>query len=859
MPERPLLKLPAPETIEPPRRGGGGPKVQTPTRQRQGERLDPKFDRIASVVADPAQLMQLRQNPEAIAPERAIVFEVAGSLLTFYEEAARIGFEYLADDDLEIAPDEDFLLARKPDEAISGRLYFAMPDLAALGQLVSLWQRYKTGRRMPDGFGVWTRLFGLLKDVRAWGPLDRLTADTVADWQEQLAEAPDEPIRFEVELWFRENGGTRQRAYAAFEDEVAALGGTLVHHATIPEIRYDAALVDLPAARIRELIANRTVTLARVNEIMYIRPQSMAAFPVDSEPVDDPAPSDPVQPAHLPPIAALLDGLPVQNHRRLQDRLIIDDPEALEPTYQVAARRHGTEMASLILHGDINRAEPPLARPLYVRPVMTPVPTLQGWDERTPNDRLVVDHIYRAVRRTKEGEAGEPATAPTVFLINLSMGDSSRPFAGRISPWARLLDHLAYRYRILFLVSAGNILDALSLPAFPNWSAFETASPDARERALYEALDAQKSTRTLLSPAEAMNVLTIGAAHRDAVPPGIPVASGMDAISSSDLPNPSSALGLGYRNVIKPDLLADGGREYVRASSTNPHLHVEPTRQAGRAFGLMAAVPDPRGNLSRTALTWGTSAATALTTRAAHLIFDAVMDQDGGSMLADTPPQYLPLIVKALLVHGSAWGERVTVLDELSGAGHYAKKDNVSRYVGHGVLDTTRILACTAERATLVGYGEIVPGSASRYRIPLPPSLERVVEPRSVTVTLAWLTPVNPRHQGYRMVALEAKPGGDKRFSLGIDRSEMQPHHRAVDRGTVYHDRREGKRAVPYVDGGDLMLRIAARETAGEFTRPVPYAVAVSIEVGIGSPIPVYDEVRAAVLARVRPPVAPRA
>ena len=360
------------------------------------------------------------------------------------------------------------------------------------------------------------------------------------------------------------------------------------------------------------LVANRTVTLARVNEIMYIRPQSMASFPVDAELGDDPAPPDPVEPPRLPPIAALFDGLPVQNHRRLQERLIVDDPEGLEPTYQVSARKHGTEMASLILHGDINRGEPPLTRPLYVRPVMTPVSTLHGWDERTPNDRLVVDHIYRAVRRAKEGEAGEPATAPTVFLINLSVGDPSRPFAGRMSPWARLLDHLAYQYHVLFLVSAGNILDTLSLPAFPNWTAFETASPRARERALYGALDAQKSSRTLLSPAEAMNVLTIGAAHRDSVPPGLPVASGMDAISSSDLPNLSSALGLGYRKVIKPDLLADGGREYVRFRSMNPHLHVEPARQAGDAFGLMAAAPDPLGNLSKTALTWGTSSPTLL-------------------------------------------------------------------------------------------------------------------------------------------------------------------------------------------------------------------------------------------------------
>ena len=857
MPERPLLKLPAPEPVEPPRRGGGGQRLQKPTRQRQGERLDPKFDRLARVAADPAEVVQLRQDPEAIAPERAIVFEVAGSLLTFYTEASRIGLEYLADDELDISPDGDFSVANKPDDSIAGRVYLAMPDLVALRQLVSLWERYKNRRRMADGFGIWTQLFGLLKDVRAWGPQDRLKPETLADWEEQLARAPDEPVRFEVELWYREDMNTRQRAQAVFERAVRELDGTIVYPATISEIRYHASLVDMPAARIRELIANPTVSLARVDEIMFIRPQSMASFPADSETDDDPALPQPVELVPLPPIAALLDGFPVQNHHRLQNRLIVDDPEGLEATYDVPARKHGTEMASLILHGDINRGDPPLAHPLYVRPVLTPIRTLHAWDERTPNDRLLVDHIYRAVRRIKEGEAGEPAAAPTVFLINLSLGDPSRPFAGPMSPWARLLDYLAYAYGVLFLVSAGNVHDTLSLPAFPNWGAFVAAPPESREQAVFEALNAQKATRTLLSPAEALNVLTIGAAHRDAVPPGVAMANGIDPISSPDLPNLSSALGLGYRKVIKPDLLADGGREYVRSSFANPHLHVEPARQTGRAFGLMAAAPDALGDLSKTALTWGTSAATALTTRAAHLVFDSLMDEDGGSMLAETPARYVPLIVKALLVHASAWGDHTTVLDQLSGGEHYPRKDNVTRFVGHGVIDASQVLACTAERATLVGYGDIVPGNANLCRIPLPPSLERVVEPRSVTVTLAWFAPINPRHQGYRMAALDAKPGGDKKFSLGVDRSRMQPHDKAIDRGTVYHDRRIGSRAVPYVDGGDLLLRIAARESAGEFTQPVPYAFAVSIEVGVGSNIPVYDEVRAAILAQVRPPVAP--
>ena len=244
---------------------------------------------------------------------------------------------------------------------------------------------------------------------------------------------------------------------------------------------------------------------------------------------------------------------------------------------------------------------------------------------------------------------------------------------------------------------------------------------------------------------------------------------------------------------------------------------------------MRAAAPDAAGgNRSKTTLTWGTSAATALTTRAGHLVFDALIDNADNAMLADTPPVYHPLIVKALLVHGSAWGEGAAVLESLSNGSHYAKKDNISRYIGYGVLDVSRIVACTAERATLVGYGELEPGSASVCRIPLPQGLEGEREPRSVTVTLAWFSPINPLHQGYRRVAMDAKPGEDSQYSLGVTRTKAQPHDKAIGRGTIFHDRRVGKRAVPYVDDGNMIVKISARNTAGEFEDSVPFALAGS-------------------------------
>ena len=115
-----------------------------------------------------------------------------------------------------------------------------------------------------------------------------------------------------------------------------------------------------------------------------------------------------------PPIVALLDGIPVQNHQLLDSRLDVDDPDNLEAMSVLSEREHGTAMASLILHGDRNLGEPPISRRLHLRPVMCPPGN--GNDEAPRRDRLLVDVIYRAIRRMKEGDGEGGATAPEVFL-----------------------------------------------------------------------------------------------------------------------------------------------------------------------------------------------------------------------------------------------------------------------------------------------------------------------------------------------------------------------------------------------------------------------------------------------------------
>lgn len=863
MTDYPLLPVPKPGRDKRPKGGGGGSSIQTPSRARQRERLGPAFQRLRDVFDQNRDPVALREDPLGIAPERALVFEVAGSIGDFSAAVARIdGLDFLADEELILEPDDDFGVIEKrkgrapgirDDKPIVGRLYMAMPDVQALRHLLSLWRRYEAGQDAPHGFAPWFEVFEHLHALRAWGPEDRVPDETIRYLEEELAaQGADGIVRVEVELWYASTAAKRRAVQASFSRAIAAAEGVIIDQAEIAEIGYVGRLVDLPAAEVQRLINREEVSLAICDDIMMVRPQSTVEFPVAAEPLDEEMLEPPEPERQLPPIAALFDAMPVQNHALLAGRLVLDDPDDFDAMSVVAERRHGTAMASLILHGDRNLGEEPLSRPVYFRPVL--YAPGGGGNERPLRDRLLLDVIYRAVLRMKAGDDEGEATGPAVFIVNLSLGDRNRPFTGPMSPWGRLLDYLANRFGILFLVSAGNVAEPLVVPDFAGLIEFENASTADREAAILRALAAQQAMRTLLSPAESLNVVTVGAWHED----GAPAVNGVAVFSPfADEPGPniSSALGLGHRKVVKPDIFMPGGRELVRVMASGGDGITLRVAQPGRLYGLRCAVPDARGDLTREGYSSGTSAATALATRAAHRIFEALSDPDNGNLLEDVDSAFYGVIVKAMLVHRAQWGSIGELLDQTwqpQGQGtHVVRRDGIARLLGYGRPAVHEAMECAVNRATMIGYGEIPAGEqAALYRIPLPPSLERVREPRALTVSLAWFSPVNVRHQAYRRAKLEVAPDSpEARF--GVKRVAGQPSDKAVPRGSLFHVRYAGERAVAFVDGNTLALRVFCREQGGALDQSIRYGLAVTIEAG--EAVHVYEEVRQGLGIRPRP------
>lgn len=545
------------------------------------------------------------------------------------------------------------------------------------------------------------------------------------------------------------------------------------------------------------------------------------------------------------PIIGLLDGLPLQNHPRLAGRISVDDPDGWEAEYPARDRIHGTAMASLILYGELDGPRVPLTRPIYVRPIMRPDPAdpRVPKQETTPNNELLIDLVHRSVKRIFEGDGTSPAAAPTVKVINLSVGDLLKPFDTELSPWARLLDWLSLKYQVLFVVSAGNLPAQLTLP-IPRGT-FSGLSAEERQRLAVSVLVADSVDRRLLTPGESINAITVGAVHSDSST-FVRVADRYDLFPDRGL-SPYSCIGHGFRRAVKPDILMPGGRVLYREKYTNnagiTELQIIST--SAEPGHRVAAPPGPDGNNTKCAR--GTSNATALATRAGAQAHSVIESLRAGN------PERLPerldaVLLKALLVHGAEWGDlEAQIISSRPEISDWRQRQSlVTRFIGYGLADIDRAITCTEQRATLVGTGELRDGEAIEFRVPLPPSINARMVKRRLTITLAWMSPVNPRHAKYRAARLWIKPpDGD----FGVYR--MNCDWQGVQRGTVQHEVLEGENAIAFSDGTDLVFKVNCAEDGGKLLTLVPFALCVTLEVGEGVQLPIYQEIRERVTTRV--------
>jgi hypothetical protein len=858
---KPLLILPKPTKLDRQGLNGGGSQIRFPDNKRQKKRLNSKFQNLKNTFQE--LKTELREDLNGIEPEHVIVFETVGSIDDFYKAVKDIpGIEWLFEFDAEeIAANEDFYKEETSETSessvLSRKLYLVMSNKQGLKELLSLWSTYcqDESTKFPTGQAKWKHLFRQLNDLRLWGVKDRLESTGLdLDWQERVSEGK-ETVKVEIELWFRKDEVQRVESEALVAASILKASGRVISATVIPSIRYHAILAELPIASVETLIkSNAAIQLAKSEPVMFFRPtgQSVIRFEKDSEFEADSGLTIEAREIAQEPFVALLDGLPLANHEWIKDCITVDDPEGLSSTMSIKDRKHGTAMASLVINGDDDKCSDQLKRRIYSRPILHPYPFLSETYEKIPEDRLSVDVIHQAIIRMLKGTGTEEPTAPRVKVINLSVAEKYRPFVNHISPLARLLDWLSSEFNILFIISSGNCNSSF-LSETPDLEK-KLTNKDLCQKAALKAITYDTSTRRLLSPSESLNSLTVGASYAD----NSTFTSGgeqFELFNSNDLCAPFSSFGLGIKNSIKPDFMAPGGRLlYRKHIAKTDHYDAIPS---SRAPGQKVATPSAVAGSTKSFIhTQGTSNSAALTTRLAAKILENLNEfNSGGSN--KIPEEYWAVLTKTLLAHGTSWGKAkeifrsVSPIHPLTDKSGVRLKNWITRFIGYGSIDETRSLICEDHRATAFGFGKLEAEKANLFEFPLPPSLIGANTEKRLTVTLSWLTPVNPLNRNYRKAHLWfTQKGSSTDDPMLVSRRDVE--WQTVKRGTLQHEIFQGNQVSVFGSGEKLKIIVNCRVEGGKFDEPIPYALAVSIESADKIVTTIYNEVKAQIEVRTK-------
>jgi len=863
MAERPILRFLDPvNSVRPTGSPRHPPRPSGPGRNRQGERFQATFDRLDVALRSNDPLVALRQDPAGIAPERALVFVTAGSVSDFARVARNAGLEVFSEEELEAI--EDYPEGFQPagdSTRLARTLYATIPTVESFQQMLSMWKVHQRGERAPHGASPWWNVFDLLLELRPWGPQDRLGDNARDIIEDRLAFRPDDDlISIEFEVWPTASTAKRVIWREELEQRVAAREGSILDRSSISEdgFIYEALLVELPCFAVREMLANPADLngLATLEGVQFILPQTIGqALPDGPDAVGEDRVVQGAFDPNAPIRVALLDGTPVAAHRALDGGVVIEDMHDLVRLSPVAQRYHATAMASLILRGDLQADGAPLTD---TRLISVPVLIDQQNGAETARDRLFVDVVHTTLMWLIG--ANEP-TAPDVFVVNFSIGVRDSHFSGRISALARLIDWWAAKEGLLFVISAGNV-GHLALPETTT-IAVENAAVAARRAKARDAMRDSIFSRTLLAPAESLNALTVGALSLDLANHVPPQQAGILKLEGAGefVPQMTSALGLGSRRSIKPDLLEAGGCLEVRALPQGTGVSLRGVGRSNRT-GLIAA--SPLGAIG-TQKSRGTSPAAALVTRSLLRAAEALTGEDGPYQGLELTRRQNALLTRVLAINAARWPQ--DALDfyneeraRLGNNQHARAKEEVCRHFGHGNLDNALMWESPETGVTMVGLGLIRKDRAQVFRIPVPPSLSGERLPRSMRVTLAWFSPVNPARAQYRLATLEAAAFNvaddedDDRW--GFDMTPDGLDANIIKRGSVWSKRLKNRtqRIPEFGEDADIPIRVQCRDASGgglSQDEDIMFAIAVTLQVEAEIQFDIHQEVKQALLVRL--------
>ncbi|MFD5884526.1 S8 family peptidase [Streptomyces sp. NPDC060334] len=449
------------------------------------------------------------------------------------------------------------------------------------------------------------------------------------------------------------------------------------------------------------------------------------------------------------PVVCVLDTGIAQEHLLLKPALRERAYSVLPGSTPADRNGHGTQMAGLALFGDLASALEAQG-PVVLGHGLESVKIVDDGLAPVESPRTLAETTANAVATAEIGNGG-PAPSGRVFSMAVTRhsGQGENGVDGTATLWSATLDALAAGTDVTVREDR---IDLIGAPDPQASRLIIVSAGNVRGHLPQQMRDGNGRLDHLLlcdlsrieEPAQAHNVLTVGACtHLDTVP-DTPLFRGFRPLASPGGLSPFSRTSVALTNpaITKPDIVLEGGNLLVAPDDGFLDQHE------------LLSVPTTHHDAARK-MAWA-NATSAATAQAAALAATAMSTYPG--LRAET--------VRALLVHEARWTPAMVEpgLFKKTGAPKLNKGEimrQVIRRYGWGVPTADRIRSSASNAVTMIIQNTLVPlkrGKNGQVRLAelklheLPWPLEQLRELTDTTVdlrvTLAYMIEPNPGRRG---------------------------------------------------------------------------------------------------------------
>lgn len=750
--------------------------------------------------------------PNPAAHATALLQELAAAPLSFAElpgfdprRLVKLEVDQLSPEDLERLPGVT-LVAQQDKEII-----VAFLDEHGRQEFEARLQRIARGQKAAR-----QDVLLAIRAIEAWGPDDRVGVTLRGPARSALT-APG-VFALDVELWPLERSNERERMVATFrvfcQQHAVDVRDLLVRENVV------IARVKLTAAGADALLHQRDVRFVDLPPRFGLPSGILATDLSQLPPVEAP-------PETAARIATLDSGI-ISGHPLLSPA-VGDAQSFLSGRNELDEHGHGTMVAGIALYGDVsaNIAAGNFQPGHWV---------LSGrvLDEANAADALIERQIVDAV----EYFTGNNNRCR---IFNLSIGDAGRPFNdARPGPWAVLLDELAKKHDVMFVVSTGNFTGSTTGPA--NW------------RTEYPSILLTDPEARIIDPAPSVNAITVGglAEHElSRMAQRLPDDAAHQPVARRHMPSPFTRSGCGVGGAIKPELVEHAGNSYVDTLTQPGLLHGE------HELGVVSMSRDfSAGRLFR--IDSGTSfAAPKISWLAARI-------------LTQRPDASIDLARALIAVHAAIPPETVALLRD--------DEESLLRLAGYGRPDPQLVVESTERCVTLFAEEHLGEDAMHFYEVPIPDDFVKapVRRVRRISIALAHTAAVRSTRIDYRASMFsfrlvrakdldavvrafkKAVPGEDVESGLP-EMPGVRPSLRAGSRGTLQAATLQVKQTTASWREHRHFIVVTRRVPPWARGRAATerYALAVALEDRFGTDVRLHTQLRERLQQRARVRVQP--